>query len=125
MSKEQLNHQRAIHESWVRCKDFGLKPQSRPQIVQLNRGEREDAREGTRDLIVATEEQVLPYYENILVNSNSLVLLADQYGNLINSWGVHPLLRKWREAFLSRVRPGWNSITAQMLSGRHLQPEKP
>lgn len=87
MSDLAHTHKAVIEASWQRCRSFGLNPKSAPSIVQLNRGDWQDAQDKSKELIVTTQEQVLPFYENILVNSNSLVLLADRDGNLLSRWG--------------------------------------
>ncbi|KKD61077.1 transcriptional activator of acetoin dehydrogenase operon AcoR [Grimontia sp. AD028] len=87
MSDLAHSHDEVIQASWKRCRSFGLNPKSAPAIIRLNKGDWEDAQGKSKDLIVTTQEQVLPYYENILVNSNSLVLLADSSGNLLSRWG--------------------------------------
>ena len=35
-----------------------------------------------------THQEVLPYYENILSNSNCLIMLADNQGQVLTSWGT-------------------------------------
>ncbi|PMN92610.1 transcriptional regulator [Enterovibrio norvegicus] len=87
MSDMAHTHDEVIQASWHRCRSFGLTPKSSPEIIQLNRGDWQDAKARANDLIATTQEQVLPYYENILVNSNSLVLLADHEGTLLSQWG--------------------------------------
>ncbi|WP_154124898.1 sigma-54-dependent Fis family transcriptional regulator [Grimontia hollisae] len=87
MSDLAHTHDEVIEASWRRCRSFGLTPKSTPSIVRLNNGDWQDAQDKSKDLIVTTQEQVLPFYENILINSNSLVLLADSRGNLLSRWG--------------------------------------
>ncbi|KXF82423.1 sigma-54-dependent Fis family transcriptional regulator [Enterovibrio coralii] len=87
MSDKAHQHDEMIRASWQRCQSFGLDPKHSPEIVTLHGGQWREAKERSNDLIQTTQEQVLPYYENILVNSNSLVLLADQEGNLLSRWG--------------------------------------
>ncbi|WP_394208914.1 sigma-54-dependent Fis family transcriptional regulator [Enterovibrio calviensis] len=87
MSDIAHTHDEIIQASWRRCQSLGLSPKATPEIVQLNQGQWHDARDRSNDLIATTQEQVLPFYENILVNSNSLVLLADNDGNLLSRWG--------------------------------------
>ncbi|WP_235869214.1 sigma-54-dependent transcriptional regulator family protein [Veronia nyctiphanis] len=87
MSNIAREHQQTIQESWDRCRDFGLSPNSHPEIIRLNDTDRRDSQDKAKELLSATQDQVLPYYENILVNSNSLVLLADREGNLLTRWG--------------------------------------
>ncbi|MDD1783159.1 sigma-54-dependent Fis family transcriptional regulator [Enterovibrio sp. ZSDZ35] len=87
MSDKAHMHDEVIRASWQRCQSFGLDPKHSPEIVTLHGGQWQEAEERSSDLILTTQEQVLPYYENILVNSNSLVLLADKEGNLLSRWG--------------------------------------
>ncbi len=87
MSDMAHTHDEVIQASWHRCRSFELTPKSSPEIIQLNRGDWQDAKACANDLTATTQEQVLPYYENILVNSNSLVLLADHEGTLLSQWG--------------------------------------
>ncbi|MDD1795301.1 sigma-54-dependent Fis family transcriptional regulator [Enterovibrio sp. ZSDZ42] len=87
MSDKAHSHSEIIQASWRRCQSFGLSQKNSPEIVKLDTGDWGDVRDRSHDLIATTQEQVLPFYENILVNSNSLVLLADNDGNLLSRWG--------------------------------------
>ena len=44
--------------------------------------------ESQHSLVQTTHQEVLPYYENILSNSNCLILLADNQGQVLTSWGT-------------------------------------
>ncbi|MCS3468359.1 transcriptional regulator of acetoin/glycerol metabolism [Pseudomonas sp. JUb42] len=82
-----LAHDIIIQDSWSRCRDFGLDHQSRPSFGQLPNAQVSQLLERHESLVQTTHQQVLPFYENILSNSDCLILLADQHGQVLNSWG--------------------------------------
>jgi transcriptional regulator of acetoin/glycerol metabolism len=82
------NHDTIIQDSWARCREFGLDHQSRPAFGQLPEQQVTQLLERHHSLVQTTHQQVLPFYENILSNSNCLILLADQQGQVLNSWGT-------------------------------------
>ncbi|MEX0603715.1 MAG: sigma-54-dependent Fis family transcriptional regulator [Marinobacter sp.] len=76
-----------ITASWARCRAYGLSHSTRPSLEQLNPSESEQLREQHRFLVETTECEVLPYYENILSNSQCMILLSDPKGRILNNWG--------------------------------------
>jgi transcriptional regulator of acetoin/glycerol metabolism len=83
-----LPHDTIIKDSWTRCRDFGLSHQSRPWFGQLPGAQVTQLLDRHHSLLQTTHQQVLPFYENILSNSNCLILLADNQGQLLKSWGT-------------------------------------
>ena len=83
-----LAHDTIIQDSWARCRQFGLDHQSRPAFGGLAQHQVSQLLERHHSLVQTTHQQVLPFYENILSNSNCLILLADQQGQVLNSWGT-------------------------------------
>ena len=83
------SHDAIVHDSWSRCRDFGLTHQSQPAFGQAAPGEVSALLESQHFLVQTTHQEVLPYYENILANSNCLIMLADNQGQLLQSWGDH------------------------------------
>ncbi|HXR02540.1 MAG TPA: sigma-54-dependent Fis family transcriptional regulator, partial [Pseudomonas sp.] len=81
------SHDSIIQDSWARCREFGLDHQSRPSFGRLPDHQVSQLLERHHSLVQTTHQQVLPFYENILSNSNCLILLADQQGQVLNSWG--------------------------------------
>lgn len=81
-------HDTIIRDSWSRCRDFGLSHQSPPSFGQLPVDQVNQLLERHQALVQTTHQQVLPFYENILSNSNCLILLADNQGQLLKSWGT-------------------------------------
>ena len=81
------NHDAIVRDSWSRCRDFGLTHQSQPAFGQAAPGEVSALLDSQHFLVQTTHQEVLPYYENILANSNCLIMLADNQGQLLQSWG--------------------------------------
>ena len=111
-----LPHDTIIKDSWRRCRAFGLDHQSPPVFDQLPAERIAQLLESQHSLVQTTHQEVLPYYENILSNSNCLIMLADNQGQVLTSWGtqrfIEPRLAhgfntgvSWRED-----RTGTNAI---------------
>jgi transcriptional regulator of acetoin/glycerol metabolism len=83
-----LSHDTIIQDSWSRCRAFGLNHQSAPAFDQLPAEGIAQLLESQHSLVQTTHEEVLPYYENILSNSNCLIMLADNQGQVLTSWGT-------------------------------------
>jgi transcriptional regulator of acetoin/glycerol metabolism len=80
-------HDTLIQESWSRCRDYGLTHQSSPCFDPPSAGELSALLESRQALVQTTHQEVLPYYGTILSNSNCLIMLADEQGRLLQSWG--------------------------------------
>ncbi|WHS62355.1 sigma-54-dependent Fis family transcriptional regulator [Pseudomonas sp. G2-4] len=83
-----LSHDAIIQASWSRCRAFGLSHQSAPAFDQLPAEGIAQLLESQHSLVQTTHQEVLPYYENILSNSNCLIMLADNQGQVLTSWGT-------------------------------------
>ncbi|VVO41378.1 sigma-54-dependent Fis family transcriptional regulator [Pseudomonas fluorescens] len=83
-----LSHDAIIQDSWSRCRAFGLDHQSAPAFDQLSAEGVARLLESQHSLVQTTHQEVLPYYENILSNSNCLIMLADNQGQVLTSWGI-------------------------------------
>ncbi|CDM40302.1 sigma-54-dependent Fis family transcriptional regulator [Ectopseudomonas oleovorans] len=80
-------HDAIIQESWSRCRDYGLTHQSAPRFDPPAPGDLSVLLESRQALVQTTHQEVLPYYGTILSNSNCLIMLADDQGRLLQSWG--------------------------------------
>ena len=80
-------HDAIIQESWSRCRDYGLTHQSVPRFDPPAPGDLSALLESRQALVQTTHQEVLPYYGTILSNSNCLIMLADDQGRLLQSWG--------------------------------------
>ncbi|UQS17019.1 sigma-54-dependent Fis family transcriptional regulator [Pseudomonas sp. HS6] len=83
-----LSHEAIVQDSWSRCRAFGLKHQSVPAFDQLPSAGIAQLLDSHHSLVQTTHQEVLPYYENILSNSNCLIMLADNQGQVLTSWGT-------------------------------------
>ncbi|WP_010173091.1 sigma-54-dependent Fis family transcriptional regulator [Pseudomonas sp. PAMC 25886] len=83
-----LAHDAIILDSWRRCRAYGLDHQSTPSFDQLPADGVRQLLESQHSLVQTTHQEVLPYYENILSNSNCLIMLADNQGQVLTSWGT-------------------------------------
>ncbi|WP_336342295.1 sigma-54-dependent Fis family transcriptional regulator [Pseudomonas atacamensis] len=83
-----LSHDAIVQTSWQRCRAFGLDHQSAPAFDQLPAAGIAQLLDSHHSLVQTTHQEVLPYYENILSNSNCLIMLADNQGQVLTSWGT-------------------------------------
>ncbi len=81
------SHESVIQDSWARCREFGLTHHSAPSFIRPGQGEVSALLESQHALVQTTHKEVLPYYGNIMANSNCLIMLADNQGQLLQSWG--------------------------------------
>jgi transcriptional regulator of acetoin/glycerol metabolism len=119
-----------IKRSWDRCEQLGLSQSGQPDVTQLPHYEQELLGEEHKGLIDTTNSEVLPYYENILSNTQCLILLTDCHGNALNRWGKprfitkqhSPVFQKgvnWKENYL-----GTNAIGTVLESGQPVQVQR-
>lgn len=111
-----LSHDAIVQTSWQRCRAFGLDHQSTPAFDQLPAAGIAQLLDSHHSLVQTTHQEVLPYYENILSNSNCLIMLADNQGQVLTSWGtqrfIEPNLARGFQAGASWVErtSGTNAI---------------
>ena len=119
-----------IKQSWDRCEHFGLQQTDSPNVVQLPKYDQNLLDDEYKGLIDTTHSEVLPYYENILSNTQCLILLTDSIGNALNRWGKprfitpshSPVFQKgvnWKECNL-----GTNAIGTALESGEPVQVQR-
>ncbi|WP_411992374.1 sigma-54-dependent Fis family transcriptional regulator [Agarivorans sp. DSG3-1] len=100
-----LEHEALIKHSWQRCRDLGLSHHSEPEVEHKSAGDLSCLLEQHHQLLETTHHQVLPYYENLLANSNSQVMLADHQGYVLKSWGEQRFKQQHQEIFAPGT--GW------------------
>lgn len=124
-----LPHDTIIQDSWTRCRDFGLTHQSTPSFGSPAQGEVSALLESQHALVQTTHQEVLPYYGNILANSNCLIMLADHQGQVLQSWGDRRFVEPHQAAgFVAGARwlerhTGTNAIGTALSCGQavHIQ----
>ncbi|WP_148863105.1 sigma-54-dependent Fis family transcriptional regulator [Marinobacter fonticola] len=116
-----------IAASWARCQAFGLTHATEPECGPLDRPQRALLREQHQALLETTECEVLPYYENILANSRSLIMLSDAQGRLLSHWGDRRFVEPGREALFQEGTSwqeqinGTNAIGTAIACGQAVQ----
>ncbi|SHE79813.1 Transcriptional regulator of acetoin/glycerol metabolism [Marinomonas polaris DSM 16579] len=125
-ANQAQTHKERIQASWYRCEQFGLDHSSRPDFATLPKGTLSDLIDQHRSLLETTENEVLPYYENILSNSACMIVLADRQGHVLNTWGQprfgsasqHGLVggNQWTE-----MGVGTNAIGTALITGEAIQ----
>lgn len=99
-----------VQASWTRCRNFGQQPSEPPGFGTIAKQDLETRRNQHAELLVATENEVLPYFDNMLHNTQCLVVLADVDGAILQTW--QPM--KQPMATFDGFRPGnvWNEASA-------------
>lgn len=116
-----------IKESWQRCELYGLEHSSQPQLQRLGQSDQNSLVEEYHRLIKTTDNEVLPYYENILSNTQCLILLTDNQGQTLNSWGDKRFLASPHKALFEKgidwkeKNNGTNAIGTALACGEAVQ----
>lgn len=116
-----------IKESWQRCELYGLEQSNKPQLQRLGQSEQNLLDEEYHRLIKTTGNEVLPYYENILSNTQCLILLTDNQGQVLNSWGDKRFLASPNKALFEKGvdwkerNNGTNAIGTALACGEAVQ----
>ncbi|MEI6896809.1 MAG: sigma-54-dependent Fis family transcriptional regulator [Psychromonas sp.] len=76
-----------------------MKHHSKPNIERLDNGSLSSLLDEHHQLLATTHNEVLPYYENLLVNSKSQIMLADHQGYVLKSWGNQRIKQQHKEIF--------------------------
>lgn len=116
-----------IKESWQRCELYGLEHSSQPELQRLRQGDQNSLDEQYHRLIKTTGNEVLPYYENILSNTQCMILLTDSQGHVLKSWGDQRFLASPHKEFFEKgvdwkeKKNGTNAIGTALACGEAVQ----
>ena len=131
MSKNKpTKHSEVIQSSWDRCRSYGLEHATEPELIKLSREDTGNIREEYRSLINTTDNEVLPYYENILSNTQCLILLTDSQGQVLNSWGDKRFIDLEHKTFFEQgvdwkeQTLGTNAIGTALNTGQAVQVQR-
>lgn len=120
-------HHTLILSSWQRCRQFGLEHHSEPELQRLGSHEQQQRQHQYRELLNTTDHEVLPFYENILANSQCSVLLTDPRGRVLKRWGDGRFIGRERRAFFNEgvswreQHAGTNAIGTVLACGQPVQ----
>ncbi|MFK8331903.1 sigma-54-dependent Fis family transcriptional regulator [Pseudomonas sp. BJa5] len=81
-------HAQLIQASWARCRDYGLEHQSAPDFGNLAGTRLNELLEHQQALLGTTRDDVMPQYQHLLGNSSYLIMLSDEQGQLLETWGT-------------------------------------
>lgn len=111
-----------VKASWARCRNLGIQAGQSPGYSELAAADLNTLQQQHADLIEATGNEVVPYFDTMLNNTQCLVVLADAHGTILRTWqpmkqpmGVFDGLRAgnvWDEA-----SAGTNAIGTCLASG--------
>ncbi|WP_223271692.1 sigma-54-dependent Fis family transcriptional regulator [Colwellia hornerae] len=124
------NNDEIIKSSWQRCQRYGLEQSSKPELHRLDQNDRNSLDEEYRKLIQTTSTEVLPYYENILSNTQCLIMLTDNQGHVLNSWGDKRFLASSQKSIFekgidwSEIKNGTNAIGTALACGSAVQVQR-
>ena len=122
-----MSNDASIRESWQRCEHYGLSHSSQPELQRLDKNDQNSLDEEYHRLIKTTGNEVLPYYENILSNTQCLILLTDNQGQVLNSWGDKRFLASPNKALFEKgidwkeKKNGTNAIGTALACGEAVQ----
>jgi transcriptional regulator of acetoin/glycerol metabolism len=120
-------HDRIIKDSWQRCESLGLLTTHNPVIERVSKADSDILSEQYCNLVNTTDSEVLPYYQNILSNAQCLIVLTDDKGIALQSWGDKRFLSpKHQEHFAAGIDwkekyNGTNAIGTALYCGEAVQ----
>jgi transcriptional regulator of acetoin/glycerol metabolism len=120
-------HHQIIKDSWQRCESLGLLTTHNPVIEKVSKADSGILSEQYHSLVNTTDSEVLPYYQNILSNAQCLIVLTDDKGIALQSWGDKRFLSSrhqehfaagidWKEKY-----NGTNAIGTALYCGEAVQ----
>lgn len=88
MAVSIASHDQLIQASWARCRDYGLDHQSAPNFGELSAACLSALLERQQILLRTTRDEVIPQFNHLLGNSSYLIMLSDDQGQLLETWGT-------------------------------------
>ncbi|MHC2144830.1 sigma-54-dependent Fis family transcriptional regulator [Pseudomonas sp. 210_17 TE3656] len=88
MAVSIASHEQLIQASWARCRDYGLDHQSAPDFGELSAACLGELLERQQILLRTTRDEVIPQFNHLLGNSSYLIMLSDDQGQLLETWGT-------------------------------------
>lgn len=120
-------HDQIIKDSWQRCESLGLLTTHNPVLESVSKTDSSILSEQYFSLVNTTDSEVLPYYQNILSNAQCLIVLTDDKGIALKSWGDKRFLSsKHQEYFAAGIDwkemyNGTNAIGTALYCGEAVQ----
>lgn len=99
-----------VEASWARCHSQGLQCEQTPGFGTCQPNELERLQAQNADLLRATEDEALPYFDTMLQNTQCLIVFADPGGTILKT--LYP--KAQTPAVFEGLRPGniWDEDSA-------------
>jgi transcriptional regulator of acetoin/glycerol metabolism len=127
-SHNGIVHEHAIREAWARSTAAGLHPQLPPNHALAAAADLERWQLRRADLIRITDTQLMPAYAQVLEPIQALLLLADEQGRLLRTWGSPRFDPVQAQAFTpgtqwNEARAGCNALGTALAGGQAVHVE--
>lgn len=80
------SREKLITNSWLRCENAGLRHESEPEIQICSEGDLSDILGEHQVMLTTAREKVLPQYTHLLSNSNCLIMMSNNQGQILDTW---------------------------------------
>ncbi|WP_162906415.1 sigma-54-dependent Fis family transcriptional regulator [Vibrio cholerae] len=125
MQLQQLSHVNWLVNSWQRSEQAGLTQQSRAQDIRLSDNKLKERRQELAGLIDTVSRFALPLFYQLFAHSDSRLILTDQHGVIIGSWGQARFREKLSQIALSSGACWQEPIKGTNAIGTALIEQKP
>ena len=127
-SSHGIVHEQAIREAWARSVAAGLHAHGAPDHGTPTPATVEQWQARRNELLGIVDTQLLPMYGQVLAPIQALLVLADEHGRLLRSWGTPRFepaqARAFREgADWSEARVGCNALGTALACGQAVHVE--
>jgi len=127
-SSHGIVHEQAIREAWARSTAAGLQAHASPDHGTPTAATVEHWRTRRAELLRIADTQLLPVYGQLLGPIQALLVLADEYGRLLRSWGTPRFEPAQARAFMegadwSEARVGCNALGTALVCGQAVHVE--
>ena len=123
MAVSSASHAQLIQASWARCRDYGLEPQTAPDFGALSGAHLSELLERQQMLLRTTRDEVMPQFNHLLGNSSYLIMLSDDQGQVLETWGTRRFIEpRQQHGFVAGARwleqgVGTNAIGTALACG--------
>ncbi|NVC62689.1 sigma-54-dependent Fis family transcriptional regulator [Vibrio sp. 05-20-BW147] len=101
MQLQHVSKPNWLNSSWDRSEQAGLKQRRRPEDVRLTPAMLKDRQQQHHGLIEAVTQLALPLFNQLFAHTDSRLILTDNQGVIIGSWGQPKFREKLTEIALS------------------------
>ncbi|HGS4444755.1 TPA: sigma-54-dependent Fis family transcriptional regulator [Vibrio cholerae] len=125
MQLQQLSHVNWLVNSWQRSEQAGLTQQNRAQDIRLSDAKLKERRQELAGLIETVSRFALPLFYQLFAHSDSRLILTDEHGVIVGSWGQARFREKLSQIALSSGACWQEPIKGTNAIGTALIEQKP